>query len=109
MVCGFAWHECGDLTTSSDSTPSMCALEYATTPSLPCSTGPVPSTEMIECAGIDGDDRDVLQSLDEGVSRRHVVDRGRHDAGAHRIAVPRDVGGDADELHRQARDPSGHD
>jgi hypothetical protein len=36
----------GDRTTRSDSTPSMCAVERATTPSSPCSTGPVPSTDV---------------------------------------------------------------
>jgi hypothetical protein len=38
----------------SESTPSRCALEYSTTPSLPLSTGPSPLTAMIECAWTPG-------------------------------------------------------
>lgn len=61
MVCGFPRHECGDRTTISDSTGSTWALEYATTPSSPRAASNFPSgdqyfasTEMIECALIDG-------------------------------------------------------
>src|SRR4029453_11443598 len=44
IVWGFAWHECGECTTSSDSTPSMCALSYSTTPSfLPGEGGATPA------------------------------------------------------------------
>ena len=41
-------------TTSSEETPSMWALRYCTTPSLPSSGGPSPRTAMIECAGMPG-------------------------------------------------------
>src|SRR5579862_3709046 len=54
IVCGVACVECPERTTSSDSTPSICALLYSTTPSLPSSTGPVPFTGMIECAWTPG-------------------------------------------------------
>jgi hypothetical protein len=48
MVWGFLWAEWLDRTTSSDSTDSMCAAEYLTTPSSPRSTSPSPSTAMME-------------------------------------------------------------
>src|SRR5688572_5374657 len=48
MVSGWSWQECAELTTSSDSTPSMCALLYSTTPSSPSGFGPPPFTAMIE-------------------------------------------------------------
>ena len=48
MVSGRPCSEWFHFTTCSDSTGSMCALEYSTTPSLPRSTGPSPSTAMIE-------------------------------------------------------------
>jgi hypothetical protein len=38
----------------SDSTPSMCALEYLTTPSLATSSALVSSTAMIEFAAMPG-------------------------------------------------------
>src|SRR6267154_826712 len=50
IVSGVACVECPERTISSDSTPSICALLYSTTPSLPASTGPLPFTGMIECA-----------------------------------------------------------
>src|SRR5882724_2975705 len=51
IVCGFVWQECvWCTTTTSDSTPSMWALSYSTTPSFcPCGGKP-PFTGMIECA-----------------------------------------------------------
>ena len=48
MVGGVPCVECPDGTTSSDSTGSMCALLYSTTPSLPCSGGASPFTGMME-------------------------------------------------------------
>src|SRR5262249_18787679 len=48
IVSGSAWHECGDCTTFSDSTPSRWALSYATTPSVRPVSGPFPRTAMIE-------------------------------------------------------------
>lgn len=50
IVCGFECVEWPERTTSSDSTPSMCALAYVTTPSLLVAAGPLPSTAMIEFA-----------------------------------------------------------
>ncbi len=41
-------------TTSSEATPSMCALSYFTTPSAPSSGGPSPCTAMIGCAATHG-------------------------------------------------------
>ncbi|MBP1776009.1 MAG: hypothetical protein H6Q86_2019 [candidate division NC10 bacterium] len=48
MAWGFPYVEWPDVTTNSDSTASMWALAYSTTPSYPCATGPSPSTAMIE-------------------------------------------------------------
>jgi len=49
MVWGLPCVEWGDgRTMNSDSTGSMWALEYSTTPSLPCSTGPSVSIAMME-------------------------------------------------------------
>ena len=79
MVSARPCSEWFHFTTCSDSTGSMCALEYSTTPSLPSSTGPSPSTAMIELTLMFGVDGDLLQGLDEVVARRHVVDRRGHD------------------------------
>src|SRR5262249_20333370 len=53
-VAGLLCSECDDCTIFSDSTPSRCALRYATTPSFKRSTSPVPRTATIECATTPG-------------------------------------------------------
>src|SRR2546430_12679152 len=54
IASGWLWTECSHRTTSSDFTPSMCALSYLTTPSSPVSTGPSPLTAMMEWASTPG-------------------------------------------------------
>src|SRR5262245_51918005 len=59
---------------SSDSTGSIWALEYFTTPSSPCSTGPSPLHSNDRVHLDRRDHRDLLESEDVVVLRRHVVD-----------------------------------
>src|SRR6266566_3566917 len=54
IASGWLWTECSHRTSSSDFTPSMCALSYLTTPSSPVSTGPSPLTAMMEWASTPG-------------------------------------------------------
>src|SRR6185369_15196504 len=54
IVSGFDWHECFERTTTSDSTGSMCALSYSTTPSFLPEYGGSPSTGMIELTATPG-------------------------------------------------------
>src|SRR5207244_1244939 len=55
IVSGFDWHECFERTTTSDSTGSMCALSYSTTPSFLPEYGGSPSTGMIEFTATRGE------------------------------------------------------
>ena len=79
MVAGVdcvEWLEC---TTSSDSTPSMCALEYCTTPSSARRRGPAVA-HGDDRVGLDaGGERNVGERLQERIARRHVVDRRREE------------------------------
>ena len=105
MVCGFPWHECGDRTTSSDSTGSMCALVYATTPSLPCSGGPVPSTEMIECGGMDGATGIVCKPRMNGWPGDMLSTAVGTNGVRRGVEVPAELGREARDLERHDRQP----
>src|SRR5262245_61612868 len=83
----------------------MWALEYFTTPSSPCSTGPSPSTAMIECTLTDGTTaiscRPWIKGFAETCCRRPWA---KWACGC--IGIPRHVGGEASNRIRQAHQPT---
>jgi hypothetical protein len=103
MVSGFPWVEWLERTTSSDSTGSMWAAEYLTTPSSPRSAAPLPSTAMMELTFTEGTTGIACRPNDEGVPRRHVVDRRGDEPDSRDARVPVDLGRHPSRGGRQAQ------
>ncbi len=109
MVSGFPCVEWLDRTTSSDSTPSMWALEYCHDAVFALFDRPVPF-DRDDRMGLDRrGDGNFLQALDEGMVRRHVVDGCRDDRKTHKsVPILEDVsahlGGDGGRGHEPMND-----